>query len=62
MSLPRISLLRAGRIMHGSDWMGLRKRDAFVARGVRLIPLFAGLIALAFLLGAISFTWFREGR
>lgn len=60
--LPRIAMLRSGRIMHGSDWLGLRKRDAFVTRGVRLIPLFSGLLALALLLGAIALTWFREGR
>jgi hypothetical protein len=48
--------------MHGQDWMGFRKRDAYVTRGVRLIPLFSGLIALALLLGALSLTWFREGR
>ncbi len=55
-------MLRSGRLMHGSDWMGFRKRDAYVTRGVRLIPLFSGLIALALLLGALSLTWFREGR
>ncbi len=60
--LPRIAMLRAGRIMHGGDWLGLRRRDAYVTRGVRLIPLFSGLLALALLLGAISLTWFREGR
>ena len=31
-------------------------------RGVRLIPLFSGILALALLLGALSLTWFREGR
>jgi hypothetical protein len=62
MTLPRITMLRSGRIMHGSDWMGLRKRDAYVVKGVRLIPLFTGLLALALLIGAIAFTWFREGR
>lgn len=60
--LPRIAMLRSGSLMHGSDWMGLRKRDAYVTRGVRLIPLFAGILALALLLGAIAFTWYREGR
>jgi hypothetical protein len=55
-------MLRAGRVMHGGDWMGFRKRDAYVTRGVRLIPLFAGLLALALLVGAIALTWYREGR
>ncbi|MGI9384523.1 MAG: hypothetical protein ACR2PO_15335 [Methyloligellaceae bacterium] len=62
VKLPRIAMLRSGRVMHGTDWIGLKKRDAYVARGVRLIPLFAGLAALALLLSAIALTWFREGR
>ncbi len=62
VKLPRLAMLRSGRLMHGSDWMGFKKRDAYVTRGVRLIPLFSGLLALAILLGALSLTWFREGR
>jgi hypothetical protein len=62
VKLPRLAMLRSGRIMHGSDWMGFKKRDAYVTRGVRLTPLFSGLLALALLLGALSLTWYREGR
>lgn len=62
ISLPRLSMLRSAKIMHGSNWMGLRKRDAYVVRGVKLLPLFAGIFALAALLGFIALTWFREGR
>jgi len=62
VAIPRLAMLRSGRLMHGSDWMGFRKRDAYVTRGVRLIPLFTGILALALLLGALSLTWFREGR
>jgi hypothetical protein len=62
IKLPRLAMLRSGRLMHGSDWMGFKKRDAYVTRGVRLIPLFSGLLALALLLGTLSFTWYREGR
>jgi len=62
IKLPRLAMLRSGRLMHGSDWMGFKKRDAYVTRGVRLIPLFTGLLALALLLGALSLTWYREGR
>jgi hypothetical protein len=60
--LPRIARLRSGSVMHGSDWMGLKRRDAALTKGRRLIPLFAGFAALALLLGAIAATWFREGR
>ncbi len=62
LDLPRVAMLRSDRVMHGEDWMGLRKRDAYITRGVKLIPLFGGVLALALLLGLISFTWFREGR
>jgi hypothetical protein len=62
LDLPRVAMLRADRVMHGDDWMGLRKRDAYITRGVKLIPLFGGVLALALLLGLISLTWFREGR
>jgi len=62
VKLPRLAMLRSGKLMHGASWMGFRQRDAYVTRGVRLIPLFSGIIALALLLGALSLTWFREGR
>ena len=60
--LPRIVMLRGGHVMHGADWLGLHKRDAFHVEGVRLFPLFSGFLALALLLGLISVTWFREGH
>src|SRR6516165_2508118 len=60
--LPRIVMLRGGHVMHGADWLGLHKRDAFHVEGVRLFPLFSGFLALALLLGMISVTWFREGH
>ena len=62
VKLPRVAMLRSGRLMHGTDWMGFKQRDAYVTRGVRLIPLFSGLLALAVLLGALSLAWLREGR
>jgi hypothetical protein len=60
--LPRIVMLRGGSKMHGSDWIGLEKRDAYRVEGVRLFPLFTGFLALALLLSLISFTWYREGH
>jgi hypothetical protein len=35
-ALPRIVMLRGGSKMHGSDWIGLEKRDAYRVEGVRL--------------------------
>jgi hypothetical protein len=60
--LPRIVMLRGGHMMHGDDWLGLHKRDAYHVKGVRLFPLFTGFLALGLLLGMIAVTWFREGH
>jgi hypothetical protein len=60
--LPRIVMLRGGHVLHGGDWLGLHKREAYHVEGVRLFPLFTGFLALALLLGMISVTWFREGH
>ncbi len=61
ITLPRISLLRTGRVMHGSDWMGLKRQDAEVIHRIRLFPLLAGFAALVAMLGFITATWLREG-
>lgn len=60
--LPRIAMMQSGRTMHGSGWIGLQDRNSSLLKGVRLTPIFAGLLALAVLLGVLSLTWFREGR
>ena len=60
--LPRVVMLRGGSVMHGGDWIGLRKREAYHLRGVRLFPLFTGFLALGLLLGMLALTWYREGR
>ena len=60
--LPRVVMLRGGSVMHGANWIGLRKREAYHLRGVRLFPLFTGFLALALLLGMLALTWYREGR
>jgi len=60
--LPRLVMLRGGHVMHGGDWLGLHKRDAYHVKGVRLFPLFTGFLALGLLLGLLAATWFREGH
>jgi len=62
VDLPRLVTMRSGHMMHGGDWLGLHKRDAFHVKGVRLFPLFTGFLALALLLGLLAATWFREGH
>ena len=60
--IPRLVMLRGGHVMHGDDWLGLHKRDAYHVKGVRLFPLFTGFLALGLLLGLLAATWFREGQ
>jgi hypothetical protein len=55
-------MLANARVLSGSGWMGLRDREAFVTRGVKLTPMFTGLLALAALLFFITLAWWREGR
>jgi len=61
-SVPRLAMIRSGRVMHGGDWLGLHKRDAYHVKGVRLFPLFSGFLALALLLSLLAMAWYREGR
>jgi hypothetical protein len=62
VDLPRISMLSNARVLAGSGWLGLKDREAFVTRGVKLIPMFTGFLALAALLALLAATWWREGR
>lgn len=62
VSVPRVTMLTAARVLSGSNWMGLRDREAYVTRGVKLTPMFTGFAALAALLFFITLAWWREGR
>jgi hypothetical protein len=62
VDVPRISMLANARVLAGSGWLGLKDREAFVTRGVRLIPMFTGFLALCALLLLLAATWWREGR
>ncbi|MDX2204463.1 MAG: hypothetical protein NW223_17055 [Hyphomicrobiaceae bacterium] len=62
VELPRVSLLANARVLAGSSWLGLKDREAFVTRGVKLTPMFTGVMALAALLLVLTVTWWREGR
>jgi len=62
VDIPRISMLANARVLAGSGWLGLKDREAFVTRGVKLIPMFTGFLALAALLLLLAATWWREGR
>lgn len=62
VSVPRVTMLTAARVLSGSNWMGLRDREAYVTSGVKLTPMFTGLAALAALLFLITLAWWKEGR
>jgi hypothetical protein len=62
VDVPRVSMLSGAKVLAGSGWLGLKDRQAFVTRGVKLTPMFTGLFALAALLFLIAMAWWREGR
>ena len=62
VNLPRISMLTSAKVLHGSGWLGLKDREAHVTRGVKVTPMFTGLLALAALLALITLAWWREGK
>ena len=62
VDVPRISMLSNARVLAGSGWLGLKDREAYMTRGVKLIPMFTGFLALAALLALMAMAWWREGR
>jgi hypothetical protein len=62
VDVPRISMMSSAKVMAGSGWLGLKDRQAYLTRGVKLTPMFTGLTALAALLALIALAWWREGR
>jgi len=62
VALPRIVAMRSNDTYRGDDWLGLKMRDASVVRGIGVLPMFAGLLGLLLLVGALAATWAREGR
>ncbi len=62
LDMPRIVPVRSSTLFSGDGWMGVRMRDASVVKGVGVLPMFAGVIGLLLLLGALAATWVREGR
>jgi len=62
VNLPRIVAMRSADTFRGDDWIGLKMREASVVRGIGVLPVFAGLLGLLLLVGALAATWAREGR
>lgn len=62
VKLPDVVMMKQSSSYAGSSWMGFIDREAYVVRGVKLIPLISGLIALGILLCVLGAMWWREGR
>ncbi len=62
VDVPRVSMLATAKVFSGSGWMALKDREAYLTRGVKIFPLFTGLLALAALLALLTLAWWREGR
>ena len=60
--MPRIVAVRSTAASYGDDWIGLKVREASVVRGIGVLPIFAGILGLLLLVGALAATWAREGR
>jgi hypothetical protein len=62
VTLPRLVATRSSDTYSGEDWIGLKMRAASVVRGIGVLPVFAGLLGLLLMVGALAATWAREGR
>ena len=62
IDVPRISMLSGAKVLAGSGWLGLKDRQAFVTKGVKLTPMFTGLMALAAIIALMTLAWWREGK
>jgi hypothetical protein len=61
-AVPRLAMVRPGRSMAGSGWLGLKANNSYRVKEIERFPLFGSLISLALLLALISLMWYREGR
>jgi len=62
LALPRVASVGPGSTAGGADWIGVRRTDSHVVRGVGVSPLALGLAGLAVLLAAFVAAWLAEGR
>ncbi len=60
--VPKIRMVREGRVAAGRGWMGLTPRKAYVTTDIRLRPLGSALIFLLLASVFMVFAWRREGR
>ena len=62
VDVPRVTMLSGAKVLAGTGWLALKDREAYVTKGVKLTPLFTGLMALASILALVTLAWWREGK
>jgi uncharacterized membrane protein len=62
IAMPRIVSMRDASTFGGADYIGIKRTQASMLRGVEVAPLAIGIWGMLALLGAIVFAWAWEGR
>ncbi len=62
IDVPRVTMLSGAKVLAGSGWLGLKDREAFVTKGVKLTPVYTGFPALLTIIALLALAWWREGR
>ncbi len=62
IAMPRLVAMHEASSYAGGDYIGLRRTDSSVVRGVGVLPLAIGFIGLLALLGSSVLAWMVEGR
>lgn len=61
-NLPELRRVSRRADADGSNWMGLRERDAFAVTDSRSTPLLPGLVAMLLVIALMMLAWRREGQ
>jgi hypothetical protein len=62
ITLPRLVGMHEAPRYGGADYIGIKRTEASIVRGVGLFPVAVGFLGLAILLGSLLVAWFGEGR
>ena len=62
IAMPRLVALHEAPSYGGGDYIGIKRTESSVVRGVGVLPLAIGFIGLAALLGSAVLAWLAEGR
>ncbi len=62
LAMPRLVAMHEAPSYGGSDFIGLKRTESSVVRGVGVLPLAVGFVGLLALLGSSILAWVVEGR